>query len=776
MNCKDIQSCFAEIDAYCNGEKTGHVLLVNTENYGLYQQISARLQADKTKKCIFVSQHCPSEGLPNIDDICSMITGDGHFVLIGISQAAMLRSAQTLHQTVGMLLELPVRGYAVVLLEHAGSCLKGYIARNLKTERKTVLADGEESILPRIRLVKSREECFGREPLPDMQHLFAHLERLDERNSMCDITAVSPFSLALFSNSMYSVSICDNIYEGLAGLYSDLSSSTNETNGTNDQWRCLAEKLEKAGSLSAVLKDEFGAPADFALYLGRVINSGDDFRIWLFWIMMRVFGAGGNTYLVYVMKNSSSVDDFVKHIYMDLLEISVSDSSFGRYYSERKSLIEDMPENLSLLDAYCSMTGKHGENAVYYLTDLSGKEKHEFLRCLGMYDYSEEELMKIIKRNFQPLYLYMQPFEFTSANMMLSEKDSCLREEFSDYFRKYKMQKLTNRVWPEFLQLVESYAQARPYNKLQARSSIVSRLPKDNAQIYFFDALGAEYLSYIMAKCDTYGMTAEIAVGHACLPTITEKNKEFVQYFTNEVFKIDELDELKHHSQVIDYQKCREPVHLFYELEIIDRQLRQIQSQLVQRVFDTAIVVSDHGASRLAVIHEEENKSSLALDEKAEHSGRCCQTDTDPQIPFAAYENGFSVLANYSRFKGGRRANAEVHGGAALEEVLVPVILLSRKPENIEICFVNPIIELHGKETAAITLFSNIPLQKPRMLVNGHFYEGVFAGDQKHAKFEMPEFRRSRDCMADIYDGDRKLAAGLSFRIQKNVGKDILQL
>ena len=35
MNCKDIQSCFAEIDAYCNGEKTGHVLLVNTENYGL---------------------------------------------------------------------------------------------------------------------------------------------------------------------------------------------------------------------------------------------------------------------------------------------------------------------------------------------------------------------------------------------------------------------------------------------------------------------------------------------------------------------------------------------------------------------------------------------------------------------------------------------------------------------------------------------------------------------------------------------------------------------
>lgn len=776
MECKDIQSCFTEIDAYCNGEKTGHVLLVNADNYGIYQQISARLQADKTKTCIFVSQNCLPDGLPNIDDICSMVTGDGQFVLIGISQAAMLRSAQALRQIVGSLLELPVRGYAVVLLNHAASCIKEQIARNLKAERKTVLAEGEESALPRIHLAKSREECIGREPLPDMKHLFAFLERLDEEDSGCSITVVSPFSPALFSEAIYSVSACENVYEGLAQVYTDLASATEEGYGTSDQWRCFSERLEKEGSLSALSKNEFGTAADYALHLGRVISAGDDFRMWMLWILMKVFGTSGNRYLAYVMGNSCAVDDFIKHLYMDLLEISVSNADFARYYAERKSLIDEIPESLSLLDSYCSMTGRHGKNAVYYLTDLSEKEKHEFLRCLSIYDYSEEELAEITKNRFPAVYLYMQPFEFTSANMKLAEKDAGLRKEISDYFRKYKLQKLTNRVWPDFLQLVESYAKTRPYNKLQARSSIVSRLAKQNVQLYFFDALGAEYLSFIMAKCDMYDIAAELSVGHACLPTITEKNKEFIQFFPDGVLKIDELDELKHHSQVIDYQKCREPVHLFYELEIIDRQLRQIQSQLVQQIFDAAVIVSDHGASRLAVIREEENKSSLALDEKAEHSGRCCQTDTDPQIPFAAFEDGFSVLANYSRFKGGRKANAEVHGGAALEEVIVPVLVLSRKPENIELCFVNPVIELHGKETAAITLFSNIPLHKPRMLVNGRFYDGVFDGDQKHAKFEMPELRRSRDCMADIYDGDRKLAAGMSFRVQKNVGKDILQL
>ncbi|MDE7310241.1 MAG: BREX-4 system phosphatase PglZ [Eubacterium sp.] len=776
MYCKDVHTCFAELEAYCNGEKTGHVLLVNTENYSIYHQIFARLQADVTKKCILVSEHCSQNGLPNIDDICSMITGDGCYVLAGISQVAMLRSARTLHHIIGKLLELPVRGYAIALLDHSAFHIKEYMAKNLKVERRVVLIDGNASVFPRIHLARSQKECIGIEPLPDMKHLFSYLENLKETDYVQDITVMSTFSPAVFSDSMYSVSICDNIYISLTKVYSDLASGTDENYGTDEQWRRLSTELKKAGSFSAVLKNLFGESANFAFHLGKIANSGDSFQMWLLWLSMKVFGTSGNGYLAYVMENSHSVDDFENHLYMDLLKISVSDSIFDRYYSERKRLIDDMPENLSFIDLYCSMVGKHERNAVYYLTDFSDKEKYEFLHCLSIYDYGEEELMQITSSNFRSLYLYMQPFVFTSANTRLSDKDASLRSKFSDYFRKYKIQKLTNRVWPEFLELVESYAEIRPYNRLQARSSIVNKLPRNNTQLFFFDALGVEFLSYIMAKCDEYGMVAELSIGYSFLPTITEKNKEFMQYFPSGVLKIDDLDELKHHSQVIDYRKCKEPVHLFQELEIIDKQLRQIQSQLVQRIFETAIIVSDHGASRLAVIHNEENPSSLTLDEKAEHSGRCCLAEEDPHIPFAAYENGFSVLANYSRFKGGRRANVEVHGGGTLEEVLVPVITLSRKPDNIEICFVDPVVELHGKETAAITLFSNIPLQQPRLLVNSQFYEGVFVGDQKHTKFEMPELKRSRNCVADIYDGDKKLVSELPFRVQRNMGRDILHL
>ncbi len=56
-------------------------------------------------------------------------------------------------------------------------------------------------------------------------------------------------------------------------------------------------------------------------------------------------------------------------------------------------------------------------------------------------------------------------------------------------------------------------------------------------------------------------------------------------------------------------------------------------------------------------------------------------------------KNGYIVLADYGRFKGSRAANVEVHGGASLEEVVVPVITLSLKDSSIEIKVVDTVIK-----------------------------------------------------------------------------------
>ena len=69
-----------------------------------------------------------------------------------------------------------------------------------------------------------------------------------------------------------------------------------------------------------------------------------------------------------------------------------------------------------------------------------------------------------------------------------------------------------------------------------------------------------------------------------------------------------------------------------------------------------------------------------------EHSGRCCLiNEMDEKPNCAAEENGYWVLANYDRFVGGRLASVEVHGGATLEEILVPVIEFSLQVTKHEI-------------------------------------------------------------------------------------------
>ncbi|MBQ5565180.1 MAG: BREX-4 system phosphatase PglZ, partial [Clostridia bacterium] len=314
---------------------------------------------------------------------------------------------------------------------------------------------------------------------------------------------------------------------------------------------------------------------------------------------------------------------------------------------------------------------------------------------------------------------------------------------------------------------VNKYAYERLFYKLLPRSSVLSSMDRRKAQGFFFDALGVEYLSYIIAKCEQYGMIYEISIVRSELPSITVINDDYKQYFDTK--NISELDELKHHSQIYDYQKCAYPIHIFRELEIIDRQLRLIRSQLIENdSFDRAVIISDHGASRLAVIYKHENQSQIQLDEKGEHSGRCCMANEDPNIPEAAYENGFAVLGNYDRFKGGRKANLEVHGGASLEEVVIPIITLSLRPENVEYYFVDPIIKYKATKPCEIVLFSNIPMKAPKICVEGIFYNGMFQGDHKHALFSMPELKRVRDYQAYVYDGNTNSGVVLTFSIERN--------
>jgi len=583
-----------------------------------------------------------------------------------------------------------------------------------------------------------------------------------------------------------SVDTINGIFEILCKKYPEIKSSLEQGWGTDTQWISLSNKLKEHGSLSAAIDTVLGSTVNLSMLIDDVFDDLKSEKAWYLWLAMKVFGVKENTYLSMAVKKSKSLNELIDLIYMMLLEYRHDDSDFISLYKERKRIIEKLPENSVLTQDYCDHVGKYEKNAIYYLTDLSYKEKRTFLFYLGKpeYSYTESEIRTVTEYAFHDLYVYLNEFTFDERNTANPSNDTELLSMLTNYFHDYKLQKVTNRIYPEFMELVDKNAVLHPFTKLLPRISIVNDIDRSDAQIHFFDALGVEYLAYIIERCKIYGLQFVIHVAHCELPSITSQNLEFKKFFKlirdeNGELKLPgtkKLDELKHHSEEFDYRKCKEPIHLFLELEIIDKELKQLKEILVNQEFKKIIIISDHGASRLSVIHQSECELHT-LECNGKHSGRCCPVSSDPNISEIVYENDFAILANYDRFKGGRPANVEVHGGATLEETVVPVIELTLKPEKTDIYFVSKYIEFHNKEIVSVVVYSNLMITVPKLIVKGitnpaFSCECSFSGnvDTKHYKFDIPEIKRSGKFSADLYDGDLLIRQDMPFETKKAVG------
>ncbi len=767
MRCANIEDCFYEINAYCSGETTGYPLLVNVENYNDFQAILLRLEADTNNQCIYVSNCVRPNGLPVIEDAFEKISDTGTYVLVGAAQAMKLKGEFASSQMVGNAFGYSISGHADILLCHCQKIMEPYLLRDPRCDRRSILLEGTSSPLPQIKLVKDETTCVGFKPLCGINGLLSYMEHMsdDKIELHPALTVVTGFNPNLFSNSMYAVGEGMGVYGALCEKYPDLR-LTIESNGTPAEWAWLLQEMQHHKTFSAYISSLFGSTVGLAEHISGTFAKPDTNAFWILWLGMKIFGVATNSYLSKILSLSNTCADFEGVLYNAILDVAYDASEFKTYYNERKSLLEKLPENLPLINAYCDQIGRHGKNCVWYLTSASDREEYELVKSFSIYEYSDAEIIAILGHGFPDLALYMQPVVVDVINTKLPDTNNDLRNVYTLYFKHYKMQKIKNRIYEEFLEQVNEQAYTRPFMKLQPRSSLLSKIDKDNAGIFFFDALGVEYLAYIQAKCEAYGLVSEISVGRCELPSITAANKEFEKTCQG-IKKISDLDDLKHHSLIYDYTECPYPIHVFRELEIIDKELRRIQSLLAQGTMQKAVILADHGASRLAVLYGRESDSKIELQEKSVHSGRCCKNSEDPHLAQASYEDGYAVLANYERFKGSRAANLEVHGGASLEEVLVPIISLTRKPDSITYCFVEPVVKYKVGQATKVTLFSNMPMKATRIQVNDIFYEGTFVGDKKHAEFTMPEIKRTNSYEARIYEGEKNVGVTLEFSIER---------
>lgn len=459
-------------------------------------------------------------------------------------------------------------------------------------------------------------------------------------------------------------------------------------------------------------------------------------------------------YLRYVIGKSNNFENYKDLIFSALLDFAPTDKQFKEMYGARKTLLKNVKDNE--IAGYIAAIKAKDNDSIYYLTDNTATERQATIASLDGLPNIPAALE----------YIYPALAEYLYDYTFAGDKGELLTE----YFAKYKRQKLINRLSLEFHNKVIALAidGNRPYNTLKTRGEVLDSLDKNNTALYWIDALGAEYIGYIQSRVKSLGLKITVHTVRANLPTITSQNSDFYDAWNGKKIQTKELDKVKHNGEEdFNYENTKLPIHLAKELQIIDVFLEWVATKLTGKDVDKVILVSDHGASRLAVINKQECKWEMASNGK--HSGRCCPcSEADVKSEYATQENGFWVLANYDRFKGGRKASVEVHGGATLEEVVVPLIELELFDNRITVCNTTPITKTSFKKNAEIVLFSTSSLQNVSARVNGKQYTAKSIGNQKH-KVVFPDIKKTGKYTVDVFEGDT-LIGQLEFEVQRESG------
>ncbi|MBQ7256249.1 MAG: BREX-4 system phosphatase PglZ [Abditibacteriota bacterium] len=478
-----------------------------------------------------------------------------------------------------------------------------------------------------------------------------------------------------------------------------------------------------------------------------------DYKIshWRFYLKVLLNGTK-DEYLCEVIKKSPNYDTYKQQIYNCILDIDCSDKRFDLLYEKRKILLKDLNKNAPELDEYLLRTKDKSKDRVYYLTDNTDKEKYEIIEEICKFKEIPKNLINI----YPDLNKYLQNYKFETTDS----------EIYTEYFNQYKKQKLLNYIEPEFLNKVIDLANKRIYNTLETNYSVIEKYKNGNNFLYWIDALGVEFLGYIQKKAYDKGLNINFIIARCILPSLTSLNSFFYNEWKGKKTANKNLDKNKHEGDNrFNYLNKKTPIHLVEELKIISEALDFAKSELTQHNFEKVIIASDHGSSRLAVINEQENK--WVMKTKGEHSGRCCPVDELSEKPeVATNENNYYVLANYDRFKGGRKASVEVHGGATLEEVLVPIIEISLLSGNIDfpLDYEPKIIKCGPEHKPEITLFVPVKSNNVILRINSYNYNATPI-DDSHYKVVLDDIVNTGEYTADVIV-DNNIKGSITFKTQ----------
>ena len=747
-----LERCYSSIDRYLNREDESAPRFVNVESV---EDMAAIVDHYKVGENIFltVEKYSSEDENPRIADLLNdLATLRGNIFLTGFTTCWKLIGAKELSSQLTAVAQMCVEGHVVVL---CFQCRDYLSFKDSRLNRLVYSVDGVATPKSHIVFVNPMLQVTNEDWVEGIQNLPTFIETTDA-DTLYVKTKHHPEE---YPYALFRISEEANPYDALCRIDQSTEAMAKDM-GTDEQWAYALTLLQEQGDWVNAINHEIGLYSNLELF----INASQDYtdaKKWLYFIALKRFGAK-NECLDLASQKAHAYEELVHWIVRGLVDLDCKSPDFWKLYDCRKALLNQLEVSDDEVLDYCRYIKCKKRDALYYLTDSHRLEKELILECIADYSgsLSHNELRSVLQHIYPDLYAYLMPYKFNAALL-------------NRYFEDYKFCKLENRITPEFYSLVEDQAVKREYNLLlPVRSEKIESVDMSGAFAYFIDAMGVEFLGYISEKSKQKKLLPKITVCRSELPSITSRNKEFLDVFAEhnvQCKNIKQIDDIKHHgAENFTLENSPYPTHLIRELEIIDHVLDLIKLDLAKGKYTKAILVSDHGASRLVVL-----KNQLIdgeFDAKGTHCGRVCayteQTGSMPMIVQAGENDEYAVVANYERFKPGRLMGVEVHGGATLEEVTVPIIELSYVPGDIEIIVQTPLVMSSIRKPPIIEFYSTTKIDDIVVNVGNTEYKANTT-DGHSFSIEMSKRTRANTYTADVYAGGTMIATGLEFRIEK---------
>lgn len=605
---------------------------------------------------------------------------------------------------------------AVLLSAHMYSLAKEIQASDPRVRTRIVLPN----TIPAVTSVINNTLVYG---------IKAYLEACEKGEIVWNVKSARNIQVA---NVINPGSAFDELKHNFPNEFNKLSSSA----GTAENWDQLLESLNKTKkSIVQFLASQNFTSLDY-IFLDYAKRS--DFKAWLFFINLKL-NTNSQSYLGFVASKADTLGDLFGVAKAAILEIAVTDKFFKKFYEQRKTMLKGCAD-VDMAD-FVPKIHVRGADRITYLTDNTKVEKQAVIVSL-----SEGAKRDSLAESYPDLHLYLQNFQFDD-------------ERFTKYFAAYKECKLKNNVNCSFSATVTEYAVSRPYNSLPARASLISGFDDGNTTLIFLDAFGVEYLGYVKEKCSELKLRFSSKITRADLPTVTSANREFFDDWKGKrETPIKDLDDLKHHPERgYDYNNSPFPIHLVDELDVIKIALERAKIKLLTGECKKVLIASDHGASRLAVISPDAQLPCKNCEAKS--SGRYCVGEDLPSGNniVSEVEGEYAVIADYSRFTGSRTASVEIHGGATLEEVLVPIIELTLVDSNIQVMLENSVVEVSYKTVPTLIVIITPDCDNVTASVGGRAYK-VEKLEKSKYKIAMPELKKGKYTL-DVFENQNKITS-----------------